>query len=206
VPYNLARPKKFSLTKFFLPPKFALTNISPVIVPETAPPAIGSRTAPVVALVGGPNVGKSVVFHRLTGAYAVVSNYPGTTVEVSRGRGRFCGIEAEVVDTPGLRSLLPLSDEERLTRRMLLDGTASLVVNVVDAKNIDRHLPLTLQIIETGAPVIVLLNMMDEAERVGLRIDLGALESELGVGVLPCVATRGSGIDELERRIHAHLR
>lgn len=159
-----------------------------------------------MALVGSPNVGKSVVFHRLTGAYAVVSNYPGTTIEVAKGRGRFEGIEADVLDTPGLRSLLPLSDEERVTRRMLLEGSASVIVNVLDAKNVDRLLPLTLQLIETGAPVIVVLNMMDEAERLGVSVDLALLERELGVPVVGSVATRGVGIDELSRRIHEFLR
>ena len=170
-----------------------------------APTATAARL-PIVALVGSPNVGKSVVFQRLTGAYAVVSNYPGTTIEVSRGRARFGGIDAEVLDTPGLRSLNPLSDDERVTRRMLLSGDCSLLVNVVDAKNVDRLLPLTLQIIETGAPTIVLLNMMDEALRLGVNVDVLALEAELGVPVLESVATKGLGMDALSRRIHDLLR
>lgn len=172
---------------------------------DSAGPLRSKRT-PVVALVGSPNVGKSVVFQRLTGAYAVVSNYPGTTIEVAKGHARFGGIDAEVLDTPGLRSLLPLSDEERVTRRMLLEGGATLVVNVLDAKNVDRLLPLTLQLIETGAPVIVLLNMMDEAQRLGMTVDLPALERELSVPVLGSVATKGEGIEELSRRIHEFLR
>jgi len=98
-----------------------------------------------VALIGAPNVGKSALFNRLTHSYVTVSNFPGTSVEVSHGHARFGGVRAEVLDTPGLYSLLPTSEEERVTQRIVLDGRADVVVHVVDAKNLARMLPLTLQ-------------------------------------------------------------
>ena len=118
----------------------------------------------MLAIVGCPNVGKSVLFNRLTGAYVTVSNYPGTTVEVSRGKMRLAGAEIEVVDTPGMYSLLPISEEEAVARRLLLDETPRQVLHVVDAKNLQRMLPMTLQLLEAGLPVVLALNMMDESE------------------------------------------
>lgn len=161
----------------------------------------GPSGLPVVAIVGNPNVGKSVTFHRLTGVYVTVSNYPGTTVEVTRGKGRWNGREYEVVDTPGTYSLLPITEEERVARRILLNEHPVAVVHVVDAKNLERMLPLTLQLIEAGLPVILNLNVLDEAENLGIKIDLERLEQELGVPVVGTVATTGRGIDELRRRI-----
>ncbi|MDI3522050.1 MAG: hypothetical protein PWP43_232, partial [Bacillota bacterium] len=124
-----------------------------------------------VALVGNPNVGKSVLFNRLTGIYVTVSNYPGTTVEVSRGKGRFGGEELEVIDTPGMYSLLPITEEERVARRLLITESPSAVLHVVDARNLERMLPLTFQLIEAGQPLILVLNIMDEARRRGIHID-----------------------------------
>ena len=157
-----------------------------------------------IALVGSPNVGKSVTFGRLTGVYVTVSNYPGTTVDVTRGRGRLGEHDYEIVDTPGMYSLLPISEEERVARSILFDERPAVVVHVVDAKNLDRMLPLTLQLIEAGLPVVLNLNMMDEAERLGMRIDLGKLEKELGIPVVTTVSTSGRGLAELKERIHEH--
>jgi ferrous iron transport protein B len=156
-----------------------------------------------VAIVGQPNVGKSLLFNRLTGAYVTVSNYPGTTVEVSRGHVRLpcCGGSLDLVDTPGLFNLMPTSEEEHVTRRILLDERPGLLLNVVDAKNLTRMLPLTLQLIEAGLPVILDLNMIDEAELHGLDIDLCGLETALGVPVLSTVGTTGKGLDVLKERI-----
>lgn len=156
---------------------------------------------PKVALVGSPNVGKSVMFSNLTGTYVTVSNYPGTTVEVSRGSGTIGEEEFQVVDTPGMYSMLPLSEEEAVARRILLRERPDAVIHVVDAKNLDRMLLLTFQLIEAGFPVVLALNMMDEARRHGLSVDAEALEEELGIPVVPTVCTTGEGMDELRRRV-----
>jgi ferrous iron transport protein B len=150
-----------------------------------------------VTLVGAPNVGKSALFNRLTGRYVAVSNYPGTTVEVSRGQGTLDGRAAEITDTPGIYSLLPTSDDERVARHVLLDGTTDVVIHVVDAKNLPRMLSMTLQLLELRRPLILALNMMDEAGRVGLRIDGARLAARLGVEVIPLVAVTGEGIPAL---------
>jgi ferrous iron transport protein B len=157
----------------------------------------------VVAIVGQPNVGKSLLFNRLTGTYVTVSNYPGTTVEVARGHVRMpcCGGTLDLVDTPGLFNLMPTSEEERVTRRILFDERPGLILNVVDAKNLTRMLPLTLQLIEAGLPVILDLNMMDEAELHGLDIDLYGLENALGIPVVSTIGTNGKGLDVLKERI-----
>ncbi len=177
----------------------------------TAEPAGGSSAGPLsgpsasgplrVALVGAPNVGKSTLFNRLTGAYVMVSNYPGTSVAVDRGRGHLGGGSVEVIDTPGMYSLLPTTEEERVARRMVLEGGADVLVQVADAKNLERALPLTLQLLETGRPLVLAANMMDEAESSGLRIDHGLLAERLGVEVVPLAAARGRGLRDLEAAI-----
>jgi len=156
---------------------------------------------PRVILVGNPNVGKSVLFHNLTGVYATVSNYPGTTVEVARGTGRIGGREFEVIDTPGMYALLPISEEERVARNIILEEAPTVVLQVVDAKNLERMLGLTLQLVEAGLPLILVLNMMDELRALGTRINLGILEKRLGIPVVPAIATGGEGMDLLRQRI-----
>lgn len=148
-----------------------------------------------VILVGNPNVGKSVVFGCLTGAYVTVSNYPGTTVEVTRGR--LSGGQAAVVDTPGIHSLVPFSDDERVTRDIVLGQDGATVVQVADAKNLARALAITLELAETGVPLVLVLNMADEAARRGFAIDVEDLVGMLGVPVVATVATRGVGIDKV---------
>jgi ferrous iron transport protein B len=153
-------------------------------------------------LVGNPNVGKSVIFGLLTGRYVVVSNYPGTTVEVSRGDAKFLRDgTGEVVDTPGVNSLLPMSEDELVARDILLDQNVRGVVQVIDAKNLQRGLLLSLQLAEMGLPFIVALNMSDEAQTRGIRIDERALANALGVDVIPTVATQRRGIARLSRLI-----
>jgi ferrous iron transport protein B len=154
-----------------------------------------------IALVGSPNVGKSALFNRLTSSYATVSNFPGTSVEVSRGTMRVGGAVLEVLDTPGMYSLLPTTEEERVTQRMVLGGGIDVLVHVIDAKNLDRTLPLTLQLAELGRPLVLALNMMDEAERLGVRIDMRLLGDRLGIEVVPVVAITGRGIEELRAAI-----
>lgn len=158
-----------------------------------------------VVLVGSPNVGKSVVFNRLTGAYATVSNYPGTTVMIMRGRGSFGEEQVEVVDTPGMYSLLPVTEEEMVTRRLLLEEHPEVVIHVVDAKNLNRMLSLTLQLLEAGLPLILVVNIMDEAERLGIKINIEALTKELKIPVVATVSTTGKGIDNLKKVINEYV-
>src|SRR3989338_8828309 len=107
-----------------------------------------------IAIVGSPNVGKSVLFNNLTGSYAVVSNYPGTTVEVSRGKTKIGDEEFEVVDTPGMYSLFSITEEERVGRTILLEENPAVILHVIDARNLERMLPLTMQLLEAGLAVI----------------------------------------------------
>ncbi len=160
---------------------------------------------PTVLIVGNPNVGKSVLFYRLTGRYVTVSNYPGTTVEVTRGTMHYRGKKFTVIDSPGMYSLNPITEEERVARRILLRDHPDLVLHVVDAKNLARMLPLTLQLIEFGLPVVLVLNMMDELERAGLQIHKERLEQELGIPVVPTVGLSGEGIRELKDILYEHF-
>jgi len=153
-----------------------------------------------IALVGNPNVGKSVIFGALTGTYATVSNYAGTTVEVARAMARF-DPAVEVIDTPGVNSLTPNSEDEQVTRDILLAGV-DLVVQVADAKNLVRALVLSAQLAEAAIPFILVLNMMDEAADRGLRIDTAALSQTLGVPVIETVAVRGVGLRRLGSALH----
>ncbi|RMF89981.1 MAG: ferrous iron transport protein B [Methanobacteriota archaeon] len=164
----------------------------------------GVKTEGKIALIGSPNVGKSVIFHRLTGRYATVSNYPGTTVELSRGVASLGGKDYEIIDTPGTYSLFPLSEDERVTQRIILKERPDVLVHVVDGKNISLMLPLTLELIETGLPVILVVNMLDEAGERGIELDLAALQRALGIPVVGTIATERKGIDELKKSI-AHL-
>lgn len=159
-----------------------------------------------VSIVGSPNVGKSVIFNNLTGAYVTVSNYPGTTVSVTRGKAKIEDGEIEVVDTPGMYSLLPITEEERVARLILLEENPGVILHVVDAKNLERMLPLTLQLIEAELPVILDLNMMDEAEAAGIGIDVRELEDELGIPVVATVATSGRGMEALRKRLAEYVR
>lgn len=166
----------------------------------------GNRKKKKLVLVGTPNVGKSVIFNRLTGSYVTVSNYPGTTVEVTRGTGRFHQEVYEVVDTPGMYSLFPITEEERVTRALLLREKPDVVVHVVDAKNLERMLPLTLQLMEAGLPVMLAVNMMDEAETIGRRIDLTGLAEVLGIPVVGMAAAMNRGLDLLRKAVAEYVR
>lgn len=148
-----------------------------------------------VVLAGNPNVGKSVVFNALTGTYVDVSNFPGTTIELTRGR---IG-EHDVVDTPGVYGVSSFNDEETVARDIILSG--DIVINVVDAVHLERDLFLTLQLVDMGKRMIVALNMADEARKRGVGIDRDLLEDLLGVPVIETVAVEGKGIDELTAAI-----
>ena len=158
-----------------------------------------------VAIVGNPNVGKSVMFNNLTGTYVTVSNYPGTTVEVSRGRGRIGEDEFGVIDTPGMYSLLPITEEERVARAILLEEHPEIVLHMIDAKNLERMLTFTIQLIEAGLPTILVLNMMDEVEKLGKKIRIEKLEEELHIPVVPTVSTTGKGMDILKKKIEDYV-
>jgi len=149
-----------------------------------------------IALFGHPNVGKSVLFQRLTGHYVMVSNYPGTTVELSRGAARFMA-DTAVVDTPGIVALPPRSEDERVALRMLLDEPVRAIVQVGDGKNLRRSLLLSVQLAEMGLPMVLALNMMDEAEARGVSVDDRLLAERLDLPVVPTVATRGTGVKSL---------
>jgi len=154
-----------------------------------------------IAIVGSPNVGKSVLFNALTKQYVNVSNYPGTSVEVSRGRTIIGDTGYEIIDTPGIYSLTPITEEERVARKILINEKPDLVIHVIDAKNLERMLSLTLQLIEASFPTILVLNIMDEAHKEGISIDAALLEKELHIPVVEAISTRAKGIDELKRRI-----
>lgn len=156
--------------------------------------------ASAIALVGNPNVGKSVLFHRLTGAYVNVSNYPGTTVEVARATARF-DATVDLVDTPGVLTLPARSDDERATMRALLQEPLRAVVQVGDAKNLRRTLTLTALLAELGVPAVLALNMHDEAGARGVTVDAQALADALGIPVVPTVATGGEGVAQLTHHL-----
>ena len=165
---------------------------------------VGPSGLKAIALVGTPNVGKSLLFGNLTKNYVIVSNYPGTSVEVSKGRAKIGNDTYEIVDTPGMYSLSVLTEEERVARRILIYEKPHVVIHVLDAKNIERMLPFTLQLIEAGLPLILVLNMMDEARKSDVEIDIPLLAKELGIPVVGTVSTTGEGIKELEKRIESY--
>jgi ferrous iron transport protein B len=169
---------------------------------QTETPSSG--LARKVALVGNPNVGKSVLFNALTGAYVTVSNYPGTSVEVSRGNATINGQQWEVIDTPGMYSIHTITEEERVAREILLHETPDVVIHVLDARNLERMLAMTIQLIEAGLPVILVVNIMDEAERMGLAIDLKLLQQKLGIPVIGAATARKRGIDEIRAAMNAY--
>lgn len=154
-----------------------------------------------VALVGNPNVGKSVLFNALTGSYVTVSNYPGTSVEVSRGKAVIEGSTWEIVDTPGMYTLQSITEEERVARQILLNERPDLVLHVLDARNLERMLAMTVQLVETGLPVVLVVNIMDEAERIGLSFDLELLQQRLGIPVIAAATARKRGLEEIRAAI-----
>ena len=149
--------------------------------------------------MGSPNVGKSVVFSRLTGVHVIASNYPGTTVGYTRGFMKLGGKRAEVIDVPGIYTLEPTTEAEEVASQML--DTGDVVINVVNATNLERNLYLTLQLLERDIPVVVALNMWDDTRHRGIHIDLDKLRELLGVPVIPTVAVTGQGIKELVENI-----
>lgn len=154
------------------------------------------KGAKKIVLAGNPNVGKSVFFNALTGVYVDVSNFPGTTVDVSHGK---FGNDV-VMDTPGIYGVSSFNDEEKVAKDVIIYG--DIILNIVDALHLERDLFLTLQLIDMGKPLIVALNMMDEVERNGIKIDVDKLSDLLGVPVIPTIAVKGKGIDEVKKNLY----
>ena len=150
-----------------------------------------------VALAGNPNVGKSVIFNALTGSHQHVANFPGCTVEHKEGKCVFGDKKLTILDLPGTYSLSAYSEDERVSRRFLITEKPDLVVNVIDASNLERNLFLTIQLLELGLPIIVVLNMLDVAKAKGFDLDLKELEIKLRVPIIPMIATKGKGTVEL---------
>jgi len=153
-----------------------------------------------IALVGHPNVGKSVLFQKLTGKFVTVSNYPGTTLEIARGRARELP-ETIMIDTPGVIAFPPHSEDEQVTAQLLLNEPLKGILQVGDAKNLRRTLLLTAQLAEMGVPLVLALNMKDEADDRGVVTNYARLSELLRLPVIPTTAVRGQGVDELVRAI-----
>ena len=159
----------------------------------------------LVALAGNPNTGKTSLFNVLTGSRQKVGNWPGVTVERKEGRLRLEGKDALLVDLPGVYSLGAASVDEQIASEFLLTASPRAVVAVVDASNLERSLYLVVQLLESGAPLVVALNMVDAATERGVRVDAEKLEGLLGVPVVPTVARTGDGAEDLKRRLSARI-
>lgn len=149
-----------------------------------------------IALAGNPNCGKTTLFNELTGSKQHVGNWPGVTVEKKDGTYRK-NKDIQVIDLPGIYSLSPYSQEEIIARSYIIQEKPDVVIDIVDGTNIERNLYLTLQILETGIPTVIALNMMDEVEASGVHINISQLSKELGVPVIPIIARSGKGLKEL---------
>jgi len=150
-----------------------------------------------ILLMGNPNVGKSVIFNRLTGIKVVISNYPGTTIEFLEGSMMVDGTKVRIIDVPGAYSLVPSDKAEEVAVSILMKEKNHLIVDVVDATNLERNLYLALQLRELPIPIIVDLNMIDLARERGININKDALAEALGVPVVSSVAISGEGVQEL---------
>ncbi len=159
--------------------------------------------------MGNPNVGKSIFFSRLTGTHALSSNYPGTTIGFTEGMMRYGGKTARLIDVPGAYTLDPTNEAEAIARRILKDG-GDVVILVIDATSLERNLVMAMQVLEQNIPVVIALNMVDEARHKGILIDIPKLEEELGVPIVPTVAVTGQGLSDLVAKMEeakvSHLR
>lgn len=160
-----------------------------------------SQKPATILLLGNPNVGKSVIFGALSKTYVTVANYPGTTVEIARARAKAIPGYPELVDTPGTNSLTPQSEDERVSRDILLQEPEALVIQVGDMKNLRRTLYLTFQLAELGRAQILVLNLQDEARDLGITVDRARLEDLLGIPVVTTTAIRGQGVEEIAKRL-----
>jgi len=153
------------------------------------------------ALIGNPNVGKTLIFNNLTGGHHRVGNWPGVTVEKRVGRFRYGHEKVEVIDLPGVYSLTPFSLDQRIALHYILNERPDVVVDIVDAGNLRRNLYLTLMLLELEVRLVLALNKLDRARAKGLEIDVGRLAGLLGIPVVPTVAPREEGMEELKKRI-----
>jgi len=149
-----------------------------------------------IALAGNPNCGKTTLFNAITGSKQHVGNWPGVTVEKKIGKYKK-NKDVSLVDLPGIYSLSPYTTEEVIARNYIINEKPDVLINIIDATNIERNLYLTLQIFETNIPTVIALNMMDEVEARGTKINISKLSKELGVKIVPIVARSGKGIKEL---------
>ncbi len=152
------------------------------------------------ALVGNPNSGKTSLFNEITGNTQYVGNWPGVTVEKKEGRAKKIKDDVKIIDLPGIYSLSPYTLEEIIARDYLVDEKPDVVINIIDATNIERNLYLTTQLVELGLPVVIALNMMDEVEAAEDKIDIDALAKSLGIPIIPTIATKGRGVNELMQK------
>jgi len=158
-----------------------------------------------ILLMGNPNVGKSVIFNRLTGIKVVVSNYPGTTIEFLEGSMMVQGRKTRIIDVPGTYSLSPSDKAEEVAVNILMKNRTDLIVNIVDATNLERNLYLTLQLAELPIPLILDLNMVDVARERGINVHKDLLAGALGAPVVSSVAISGEGVQELRNAIAVTL-
>ncbi len=178
-----------------------LSPVNQLVCPKPSGHDGATARTPVIALAGNPNAGKTSLFNSLTGQTQHVGNYPGVTVDKVSGRSSIDGREIEVVDLPGTYSLTAYSIEEIVTRDFVIKERPNVVVDVIDSTNLERNLYLLLQFQELGVPVVGALNMSDEAERQGLRIDVDLLSNLLGIPLVKTVGTRGTGKESLIRAV-----
>ncbi len=168
---------------------------------EPDAPERGERAGVTVAVVGNPNAGKTALFNALTGVRQRTGNWPGVTVDRKEGRFQLDNQLIEVVDLPGIYSLDADTPDQQIARDYLISGEADLFVNVVDASNLERHLYLTVQLLEMQVPVLIVVNMVDIAAKRGISVDTEMLSGDLGCAVLPVVAVSGQGIEQLKAGI-----
>lgn len=154
-----------------------------------------------IALIGNPNVGKSVIFNELTGLHQTIANFPGCTVEKKEGELSHEDQMIEVIDLPGIYSLSPHSIDERISREYIIEEDPDLVVVVIDASNLERNLYLTVQLMELNTHLLIVLNMMDLAQGKGINIDVNQLTKNLGIPIIETIASKGIGLDELKGKI-----
>ena len=164
----------------------------------------GSGQEIQVGFVGNPNCGKTTLFNAYTGARLKVANWPGVTVEKKEGAMKYHNHRFRLVDLPGIYSLTSYTMEEKLSRQYIMEEDVDVIVNVVDASNLERNLYLTLQLIELGKPVILALNMMDVVAERGMEIDLHRLPEMLGIPVIPVSARKKTGLDILMHAVAHH--
>ena len=155
-----------------------------------------------IAVAGNPNCGKTTLFNELTGSRQMVGNWPGVTVDRKTGHYAFEGHDFELVDIPGIYALSAHSTDEKVARDYLLSEDYDLIVNIVDAVNIERNLYLTTQLLEMRVPMIVVLNKMDVAKARQIRIDTEELSNRLGIPVVPIAASKRSGLTQLKKAVH----